>query len=376
MGRGAYCAGMPWSSCHDIGLPWLGPRNPSAGDDIALCAVGNATSPAGRPHSRAIPLQRRTPDCASALAAGATNTVPNTVPNMAPSTIEATTRMRDRDGIPAQYAPRPMGTRRVWHRSVVVVVLVLVVGAALAACSDGGSSSSRSGPGKQASITGTMWVLDTQALVRGAGNITVTAQFTDTQISGESGCNRYFGSSTVNQANGSMSINGIGGTRIACTGAANDVEQAYLTALSQVGQYRATSDTLRLLDAGGKVLLRYQATDAAKAIQGDWVVTSFYTCDALVSPVQGSTLTAKFDAKQISGEAGCNSFSGEYTVNGDTISIGTLASTLRACADPAVDAQEAKYLQALALAKTFTVTGDRLDLFREDGGFAVSYQKK
>ena len=269
-----------------------------------------------------------------------------------------------------------MGTRRVWYRSVVVVVSVLVVGAALAACSDGGSSSSRSGPGKQAPITGTMWVLDTQALVRGAGNITVTAQFTDTQISGESGCNRYFGSYTVNQANGSMSISGIGGTRIACTGAANDVEQAYLTALSQVSQYRATSDTLRLLDAGGKVLLRYQATDAAKAIQGDWVVTSFYTGDALVSPVQGSTLTAKFDAKQVSGESGCNSFSGEYTVNGDTISIGTLASTLRACADPAVDAQEAKYLQALALAKTFTVTGDRLDLFREDGGFAVSYQAK
>ena len=261
-----------------------------------------------------------------------------------------------------------------WHRSVVVVVLVLVVGAALAACSDGGSGSS--GPGKQAPITGTMWVLDTQALVRGAGNITVTAQFTDTQISGESGCNRYFGSYTANQANGSMSISGIGGTRIACTGAANDVEQAYLTALSRVGQYRATSDTLRLLDQGGKVLLRFRATDAAKAIQGDWVVTSFYTGDALVSPVQGSTLTAKFDAKQISGEAGCNSFSGEYTVKGDTISIGTLASTLRACADPAVDAQEAKYLQALALAKTFTVTGNRLDLFREDGGFAVSYQAK
>jgi heat shock protein HslJ len=268
-----------------------------------------------------------------------------------------------------------MAPRRAVRTPLFTLLAVLVLGSVLVACSDDGGKGSSTSSG-QAEITGVQWVLDTTALVRGAGDVTVTAQFTDGQMTGESGCNRYFTAYTAKPATGTMTLGPVGGTRIACTGKANDVEQAYLAALDNVQQYRATSDSLRLLDAGGKVLLRYTAVDAAKAIKGDWVVTSFYTGDALQSPVVGSTLTAKFEGKQVSGESGCNSFSGEYTVDGDAIAIGPLASTLRACADPAVDEQEAEYLQALALAKTFTVTGDRLDLFREDGGFAVSFQAK
>ena len=268
-----------------------------------------------------------------------------------------------------------MTPRRAVRTPLFTLLVLLVLGATLVACSDDGGKGSSTSSG-QAAITGVPWVLDTAALVRGAGDVTVTAQFTDTQVSGESGCNRYFASYTAKPATGSMELGPVGGTRIACTGKANDVEQAYLSALDNVQQYRATSSALRLLDAGGKVLLRFEATNAQDAIKGDWVVTSFYTGDALQSPVVGSTLTAKFDGKQVSGESGCNSFSGGYTVDGETIAIGPLASTLRACADPAVDEQEAKYLQALALAKTFTVTGSRLDLFREDGGFAVSFQAK
>ena len=59
---------MPCSSCHDIGRPWFGPRNASCGDDIALCAVGNATTPTVHVHSRASPLQR-SPVAAAAGAA-------------------------------------------------------------------------------------------------------------------------------------------------------------------------------------------------------------------------------------------------------------------------------------------------------------------
>lgn len=269
-----------------------------------------------------------------------------------------------------------MVPRRAVRIPLFTLLAVLVLSSVLVACSDDGDGKGSSTSSGQAEITGVQWVLDTAALVRGAGDVTVTAQFADGQMTGESGCNRYFTSYTAKPATGTMTLGPVGGTRIACTGKANDVEQDYLAALDNVQQYRATSSALRLLDAGGKVLLRYDATDAQAAIKGDWVVTSYYTGDALQSPVVGSTLTAKFDAKQVSGESGCNSFTGEYTVDGDTIAIGPLASTLRACADPAVDEQEAKYLQALALAKTFAVTGDRLDLFREDGGFAVSFQAK
>jgi heat shock protein HslJ len=56
-----------------------------------------------------------------------------------------------------------------------------------------------------------------------------------------------------------------------------------------------------------------------------------------------------------------------------SISIGPLASTLRACADPALDTQEQQYLAALQLAASFQAAGNRLDLMRADGGIAVSF---
>jgi heat shock protein HslJ len=259
----------------------------------------------------------------------------------------------------------------------VCTVAVVVLAAGLTACSgDDSSSDGDSGSGgRQATITGVVWVLDTAALVRGAGSVTVTATFDGTQVAGESGCNRYFAPYTANARTGAMTIGTVGGTLIGCTGAAARVEGAYLAALPKVAGYRATATKLTLLDDSDATLLAYAATDSAKAIQGEWDVTSYYAGTALLSPVAGSSATAKFDGTQISGTGGCNTFSGPYSVDGDTITIGPLASTLRACADPAVDQQEQQYLQALSLAKTFAVSGDRLDLFREDGGFAVSFQR-
>ena len=53
--------------------------------------------------------------------------------------------------------------------------------------------------------------------------------------------------------------------------------------------------------------------------------------------------------------------------------IGPLASTLRACADPAIDQQERDYVAALELARTFSLAGGNLTLLREDGGIAVTF---
>jgi heat shock protein HslJ len=46
-----------------------------------------------------------------------------------------------------------------------------------------------------------------------------------------------------------------------------------------------------------------------------------------------------------------------------------------ACTDPARSTQEQQYLDALELARTFSATGDRLDLVRQDGGLAVTLQR-
>ena len=98
-----------------------------------------------------------------------------------------------------------MRSRRVLHTSLFVLVLVAVAGGALAACSDSGGKGSSPSSG-QAEITGVQWVLDTQALVRGARDVVVTAQFAGGQMTGDSGCNRYFTSYVAKPSTGTMKL--------------------------------------------------------------------------------------------------------------------------------------------------------------------------
>jgi heat shock protein HslJ len=104
-------------------------------------------------------------------------------------------------------------------------------------------------------------------------------------------------------------------------------------------------------------------------------VTGYYSGTAIESPRPGSALDAEFTADAISGNGGCNRFNGPFTTDGDTITIGPLASTLMACTDDALNQQEQRYTAALEAAKTFSLAGDRLELFREDGGIAVTFVK-
>ena len=58
-----------------------------------------------------------------------------------------------------------------------------------------------------------------------------------------------------------------------------------------------------------------------------------------------------------SGDAGCNRFTGEYTLDGESIEFGPFAVTLMAC-EPAIDEFERAYLAALGTADTIEVTDD------------------
>ena len=114
----------------------------------------------------------------------------------------------------------------------------------------------------------------------------------------------------------------------------------------------------------------------ADDLAGSWIVTSYYTGAAVQSIVGGAELTADFDDAQVSGSGGCNRFNGSVDVSRDRITIGPLASTMALCTDPQLQTQEDHYFAALELATTYLVTGDRLDLFRADGGFAATFDRR
>lgn len=71
--------------------------------------------------------------------------------------------------------------------------------------------------------------------------------------------------------------------------------------------------------------------------------------------------------KRAGGNTGCNSFGGEYELNGESLRFGVLVSTRRACLEDALNAQEAAYIRALSDTRTWRITGSTLVLSGEAG---------
>jgi heat shock protein HslJ len=79
---------------------------------------------------------------------------------------------------------------------------------------------------------------------------------------------------------------------------------------------------------------------------------------------QGDTpLPVTFSADgRITGFSGCNTFMGRYDVDDQTLSVGPLASTRRACATPELQTQEQRFLGDLQQVARLEVSGAQLIL--------------
>ena len=70
-------------------------------------------------------------------------------------------------------------------------------------------------------------------------------------------------------------------------------------------------------------------------------------------------------AMRVSGSGGCNRLTGAYSTEGSNLFFEGVTTTRMACAGPAMS-QEKEFLDALALADSFKIDGDRLELRRGD----------
>lgn len=93
------------------------------------------------------------------------------------------------------------------------------------------------------------------------------------------------------------------------------------------------------------------------------------------APVPDTTITAEFtEDGQVGGSAGCNSYSGPYTVSGSSIKFAeSMATTLMACDEPVMEQEEA-YFQALAATTSFAVNGEQLTFTDAGGKELVTYK--
>ena len=101
-----------------------------------------------------------------------------------------------------------------------------------------------------------------------------------------------------------------------------------------------------------------------------WQVATF----AGQSPLTEHPITFEFDTEgNIAGDASCNRFGGSCQHEGDTLTVGRLRSTRRAC-EPDVMEQEYKFLALLGAAATWSLDGDKLVLTSPDGEIRAERQ--
>ncbi len=111
-------------------------------------------------------------------------------------------------------------------------------------------------------------------------------------------------------------------------------------------------------------------TDPASFESQPWVLVSGID---LPADVAVSAPSATFDAGTVAGSTGCNRYTAAYTVDGDSLEIGQIASTRIACPPPA-DAIETAYVEALGQVSAWRTEDDELVLVGADDDELLRYQ--
>jgi heat shock protein HslJ len=89
------------------------------------------------------------------------------------------------------------------------------------------------------------------------------------------------------------------------------------------------------------------------------------------APSADPTLTFDKDGT-VSGNAGCNTFSGKYTISGSQVSFGPMAATLMACSD-ALMQQEAAVFNVLTGSRKYKLDAGVLTILSESGDSAITF---
>jgi heat shock protein HslJ len=269
----------------------------------------------------------------------------------------------------------PVGARR-------LAGLLAIAAFAIAACTSGGASPSATPPVADKPLEGTPWQLVEYVGAAGGvvtvpATVTVTATFEGGTVSGNGGCNNYSAPYTVDGAK--LSIGEVQATMMACTGPAGPVEPPYLAILPKVATFAIAGDTLELLNETGTITLRYRASSggagAATQLEGTaWQLTDYVGPDGKTLAVpEAVAATATFADGKVTGNGGCNQYTGSYTLDGDKLAISGVAATSMACPEVQM-AVETAYFAALGKVATYAIAGGILELMTAEGTVGLRYR--
>ena len=235
----------------------------------------------------------------------------------------------------------------------------------------------------QPEFEGVLWRLvklhgETGEMASALDQTTVDVTFDGGELGGAAGCNRYFGSYSLGEANQLTLGSEMGSTQMACVPEVMDQEQQYLALLGRVEMVERIEDHLLLQDAGSATLLKFVAAEPAALESTEWQAAGINNGKGgVVSTATTALSTAVFAGGQLSGMGGCNQFTATYETEGDQITIGPAAATRKLCNEPdGIMDQEQQYFEALGRASTFSLTPEKLELRDEGSSLQVGFRGK
>lgn len=112
-----------------------------------------------------------------------------------------------------------------------------------------------------------------------------------------------------------------------------------------------------------------RASASVSITRSDWILQSYADMEGMLIPVgPGTPVTAAFGRDgRVSGSAGCNRYSADYTIHDFAISISPPISTKIYCGNPVVMQQESAYLKNLARALELRISESTLTLYDRSG---------
>ena len=248
-------------------------------------------------------------------------------------------------------------------------MLGVVLAAAMVGCTGSESSGGE--------LTGVTWAVSSLPGSTIPAGLRMEATFRDGTIEGSDGCNSFGGPYSITGEDG-IDIEASRARRSDASRRSLPLAPRYTSALDRAATYEIDDDVLKLFDDDGAELARFRS-DAAPPIAGvAWRAFGYRDGpvdekQAVVSPLDGSMITAEFGADgTMSGSAGCNTYTADYSVEGNGFRITALVSTERACGAPLM-AQERAYLDALGSVARWQFSGPAFQLLNETGTVETTY---
>jgi len=203
-----------------------------------------------------------------------------------------------------------------------------------------------------------------------------TMLFSGRKVSGSAGCNQYFATYQLVEQNG-LQFSQAGSTMMACLGEIAQQEQQYFKNLPEIRFYQIQGDQLHLLDAEQQARLVFKLMPALSLQETVWEVTGINNGHGgVVSNALTNQAYLQFTEGKLQGSGGCNTLFANYQTDESKLSIGSVASTRKLCAEGGLMAQEQQILQALTQVTHYEIRTNQLRLLNTKGSLMMSLKPK